>query len=161
LIRRQRDPVFRAAYQSADLIVPDGMPVVWSARLAGRPVAERVTGIDLLYGLCQRARASGYKCFLLGAQQETVEAEADNLLVCFTVLFVCVYELVFFELDEPVVASINCVRPDFLVVGMGSPRQENWLQRNLSKLSCRLALPVGGALEVIAGRRSRAPKWLQ
>jgi N-acetylglucosaminyldiphosphoundecaprenol N-acetyl-beta-D-mannosaminyltransferase len=161
LLRRHKDPTFRATYEFADLVVPDGMPVVWSARLVGRPVAERVTGIDLLYGLCERAARGGYRCFLLGAQAESCQAAAGNLQDLFPGLTVCGWQDGYFSHDEAVVAAINRARPDVLFVGMGSPRQETWLQNNFLKLSCRVALPVGGAFDVVAGHRRRAPLVVQ
>jgi N-acetylglucosaminyldiphosphoundecaprenol N-acetyl-beta-D-mannosaminyltransferase len=161
MVRYHSDTAFRGTYQVADLVVPDGMPVVWAARLLGRPVAERVTGIDLMYGLCRSAARSGQRCFLLGSKKEVAQAAAENLTLRFPGLVVCGWHDGYFFDDAPVVAAVNAARPEILFVGMGSPRQEIWLQRNLGQLACRLALPVGGAFEVIAGRRQRAPRLLQ
>ena len=161
LIRRRHDPIFSEAYQFADLIIPDGMPVVWSARLAGRSIPERVTGIDLMYGMCQRSANNRQSCFLLGSQSEVVSTAVENLRKHFSSLRVCGWHDGYFSDDNPVVDAINATHPDILFVGMGSPRQELWLQHNFSKLHCRLALPVGGAFEVIAGCRHRAPVLVQ
>lgn len=161
MVRRHSDARFRESYRVADLVVPDGMPLVWAARLLGRPVAERVTGIDLLYGLCRRAALAHRRCFLLGSEKEVARAAADRLARLFPGLVLCGWHDGYFSQDGAVVAAINAARPEILFVGMGSPRQEMWLQRNFARLACRLALPVGGAFEVIAGRRRRAPRLLQ
>jgi N-acetylglucosaminyldiphosphoundecaprenol N-acetyl-beta-D-mannosaminyltransferase len=161
LIRHRNDPAFRKTYELADLVVPDGMPVVWSSRLAGRPVAERVTGIDLMLGLCQRASVGGYRCFLLGSQPEICTQAAEVLQQNLAGLLVCGCHHGYFRDDGPVVEEINLAATDILFVGMGSPRQESWLQSNFSRLRCRVAVPVGGAFEVLAGRRRRAPALLQ
>src|SRR5262245_3087239 len=79
LIRYHNNVVFRDAYKIADLIIPDGMPVVWSSKFVGPSIQQRVAGIDLLNGLCSRAAQSGYECFLLGAGLDVVRAAADNL----------------------------------------------------------------------------------
>lgn len=161
LVRYHHDPQFRETYKIADLIIPDGMPVVWSTKLVGNAVPERVAGIDLLYGLCSRAAHGGYRCFLLGAHADIVQAAGDGLMRRFPRLIVCGWQHGYFHRDEPVVDAINAAQADLLFVGMGSPRQETWLKNNFSKLRCRLALPVGGAFEVIAGRRRRAPVLVQ
>jgi N-acetylglucosaminyldiphosphoundecaprenol N-acetyl-beta-D-mannosaminyltransferase len=161
LVRYRRSAGFRQAYGTADLIVPDGMPVVWAARLLGRPVAERVTGIDLMHGLCHLAARAQRRCFLLGSEVDVARAAAQNLGHLFPGLVVGGWHDGYFSADAPVVAAVNAARPDLLFVGMGSPRQEFWLQRNFGRLSCRLALPVGGAFEVIAGRKKRAPRLAQ
>jgi len=157
LLRLHRDPMFRETYRAADLVVPDGMPVVWSARLLNKPLPERVTGIDLLLGLCRLAALHGRRCFFLGSHSEMVVAAAERLRVRFPGLPICGWHDGYFGDDPLVVARINAARPDILFVGMGSPLQETWLQRNFSCLTCRLALPVGGAFEVLAGKRQRAP----
>jgi N-acetylglucosaminyldiphosphoundecaprenol N-acetyl-beta-D-mannosaminyltransferase len=174
MVRCRRDPVFRECYQTAGLVVPDGMPVVWAARLLGRPLAERVTGIDLMDGLCRLAAGSGWRCFLLGSQAEVAGRAAANLTRRFPGLVVCGWHDGYFspepwnqpkdatpDADGEIVSQINAAQTEILFVGMGSPRQELWLQRNFARLRCRLALPVGGAFEVIAGRRKRAPLWMQ
>jgi N-acetylglucosaminyldiphosphoundecaprenol N-acetyl-beta-D-mannosaminyltransferase len=161
LVRLRADPQFAATYRGAALVVPDGMPVVWAARLLGKPVRERVAGIDLLLGMCRLAVQHSYRCFLLGSRPWVVAAAAAALEHRFPGLRVCGREPGYFEDHAAVVARINAARPDLLFVGMGSPRQEIWLGRHFPQLTCRLALPVGGAFEVLAGRRSRAPVRLQ
>jgi N-acetylglucosaminyldiphosphoundecaprenol N-acetyl-beta-D-mannosaminyltransferase len=161
VVRYARDPAFRRAYGAAALVVPDGMPVVWASRLAGVPVPERVSGIDLLYGLCAFCTGAGLRCFLLGAHARECGRAAASLQNNFPGLQISGCHDGYFADDEPVVAMINAAQPDVLFVGMGSPRQEQWLERNFARLRCRLALPVGGALEVIAGARRRAPLFVQ
>src|ERR1051326_5935614 len=161
LVRYRNDPDFRDTYKIADLIIPDGMPLVWSSKLVGSSVPERVAGIDLLCGLCGRAAQSGQRCFLLGARIDVAQAAADSLRQRFSRLVVCGWHHGYFQRDEPVVDAINRAQTDLLFVGMGSPRQEVWLGNNFSKLHCRLAMPVGGSFEVLAGRRRRAPVVLQ
>lgn len=161
LVRYRIDPSFRDTYKIAQLIIPDGMPVVWSSKLLGTAVPERVAGIDLLYGLCSRATQGRYRCFLLGAHLDVVQAAADKLKQGFPGLTICGWQHGYFQRDEPVVHAINHARADLLFVGMGSPRQEIWLRNNFSRLRCRLAMPVGGSFEVLAGRRRRAPVLLQ
>jgi N-acetylglucosaminyldiphosphoundecaprenol N-acetyl-beta-D-mannosaminyltransferase len=161
VVRYARDPEFRRAYDAADLVVADGMPLVWSADWLGQGLRERVAGIDLLHGLCGLSAAEGHRCYLLGARPE-VNAEAlRNLIAAYPRLRICGTHSGYFEHDRPVVEAINQAETEVLFVGMGSPRQELWLGRNWAALNCRIALTVGGAFDVIAGKLSRAPLHLQ
>jgi N-acetylglucosaminyldiphosphoundecaprenol N-acetyl-beta-D-mannosaminyltransferase len=160
-VRCHTEPEFREIYEEAGLIVPDGMPLVWAARLLGKPLPERVTGIDLMHGLCELAARNGYPCFLLGSRPPVLTAAIQNLHARFPGLAICGSHSGYFQNDDVVVKAINAARPAILFVGMGSPRQEAWLKRNFSLLRCQLALPVGGAFDVVAGRLRRAPVVLQ
>ncbi len=161
LMRRRHDPAFRETYRFADLVIADGMPVVWSSRLAGQPLPERVAGIDLMLGLCQRAARGGHRCFLLGAEPEVCARAGEVLQQSMAGLLLGGCHHGYFREDGPVVDAIHASGADILFVGMGSPRQERWLRNNFPRLRCRLALPVGGSFEVLAGRRRRAPVLLQ
>jgi N-acetylglucosaminyldiphosphoundecaprenol N-acetyl-beta-D-mannosaminyltransferase len=161
VVRYARDADFRRAYESADLVVADGMPLVWSADLLGEDLRERVAGIDLLHGLCGLSAAEGYGCYLLGAQPEVSAEALHNLMAAYPPLRICGTHSGYFEQDRPVVEAINQAKTQILFVGMGSPRQELWLGRNWQALNCRIALTVGGAFDVIAGKLSRAPLGLQ
>ncbi|HEX4487325.1 MAG TPA: WecB/TagA/CpsF family glycosyltransferase [Terriglobales bacterium] len=161
VVRYARDPELRQAYETADLVVADGMPLVWSADWLGERLQERVAGIDLLHGLCALSAAEEYRCYLLGARPE-VNAEArGNLIASYPPLRICGTHSGYFEQDRPVVEAINQAKTQVLFVGMGSPRQELWLGRNWAALNCRIALTVGGAFDVIAGKLIRAPLNVQ
>lgn len=161
IIRYHSDPILREAFAVANLIVPDGMPVVWAGQWLGQRLPERVTGIDLLCGVCDLAARRGHRCFLLGSRPEVAARAAENLCLRFPGLNVCGWHHGYFHDDRPVVDVINSAGTDVLFVGMGSPRQENWLRQNFDRLPCRLAMPVGGSFEVIAGLRKRAPVLFQ
>lgn len=161
VVRYARDAQFRRAYEAADLVVADGMPLVWSADWLGEALPERVAGIDLLHGLCGLSAQAGYRCYLLGAQAEVNARARENLVAAYPPLRICGTHSGYFALDLPVVEAINQAKAQVLFVGMGSPRQELWLGRNWAGLNCRLALTVGGAFDVIAGKLTRAPVALQ
>jgi N-acetylglucosaminyldiphosphoundecaprenol N-acetyl-beta-D-mannosaminyltransferase len=161
VVRYARDAEFRRAYDSADLVVADGMPLVWSADWLGESLRGRVAGIDLLHGLCALSAAEGYRCYLLGAQPVVNGEALQNLITAYPQLRICGGHSGYFEQDRPVVDAINRAKTQVLFVGMGSPRQELWLGRNWSALNCRIALTVGGAFDVISGKLSRAPLGLQ
>jgi len=160
VVRRRKDAEFAKYYQAADLVFADGVPVVWAAQLLRRPV-QRVPGIDLLYACLQLAAQAGRRCFFLGAKPETLARAIEVAESMFPDLKIRGSHHGYFSDSAPVLAEIERARPQFIFVGMGSPRQEKWIAENLGKISPAIILPVGGSFEVLAGERSRAPKLVQ
>jgi N-acetylglucosaminyldiphosphoundecaprenol N-acetyl-beta-D-mannosaminyltransferase len=146
----------------AALVVADGQPLVWCSRWLGQCLPERVTGVDLVDVLCQRAAAEGKKVFLLGSRHDTVETLASRLRARHPNLQI-EFADGYFGRDESEarVALINASGADILFVGMGVPLQEYFLEEHWDRLNVGLALAVGGSFEVLAGERLRAPRWVQ
>jgi N-acetylglucosaminyldiphosphoundecaprenol N-acetyl-beta-D-mannosaminyltransferase len=162
VVRFHSEPDFRKAYSVASLVLPDGMPLVWCARGLGLPLGERVAGIDLLNGLCAVAAQQGHSCYFLGARPEVLAATRNNLRIRFPGLAICGSHHGYFSDDDgAILRDIEASKPSILFVGMGSPRQEFWLQHNFPRLPCQVALAVGGAFDVIGGRIRRAPEPVQ
>ena len=153
----------RAIYERADIVVADGMPVVWASSLLGTPLPARVAGIDLMLGVAASLAARGGSVFLLGGEAEVGPAAAAALTGANPGLRAAGTADGYFDVasDEAVVAAVNDSGADALLVGMGSPRQEEWALRRGPDLRPRIVLCIGGALEVVAGRRRRAPRWMQ
>ena len=135
---------------------------VWCSRWLGQGLPERVTGVDLVDALCQRAAADGKRVFLLGSQYGTVETLASRLRTRHHNLQI-EFADGYFRGDESEarVALINASGADILFVGMGVPRQEYFLEDHWERLKVGLAIAVGGSFEVLAGQRLRAPRWVQ
>jgi N-acetylglucosaminyldiphosphoundecaprenol N-acetyl-beta-D-mannosaminyltransferase len=157
------NPELGAALRSAELVVPDGTGVVWALRRAGLRQQLRVTGVDLVEALLLRCAAQGLRLFLLGGQPGVAEEAAANLCRCYPGLDLVGVAHGYFSPAEnsKVVAMINRARPDLLLVGMGVPRQEIWLQRQWGSLTVAVGIGVGGLLDLWAGRTKRAPDLLQ
>jgi N-acetylglucosaminyldiphosphoundecaprenol N-acetyl-beta-D-mannosaminyltransferase len=146
----------------AALVVADGQPLVWCSRWLGPCLPERVTGVDLVNVICQRAAAEGKRVFLLGARHATVEKLASMLRARHSNLQIAFADGYFGrDESEARVALINASRADILFVGMGVPLQEYFLEDYWGRLTCGVALAVGGSFEVLAGQRLRAPRWVQ
>jgi N-acetylglucosaminyldiphosphoundecaprenol N-acetyl-beta-D-mannosaminyltransferase len=146
----------------AALVVADGQPLVWCSRWLGPCLPERVTGVDLVNVICQRAAAEGKRVFLLGARHATVEKLASMLRARHSNLQIAFADGYFGrDESEARVALINASRADILFVGMGVPLQEYFLEDHWDRLNVGLALAVGGSFEVLAGQRLRAPRWVQ
>ena len=163
LCMMRRDPELRQACRSGDLVLADGMSVVWALRLASTPVPERVAGVDLMSRLLEAGAARGLRVFFLGAKEEVVRRLADSCAASYPGLVVAGFRNGYFsEADHPaVLEQIRQSRPDMLFVGMPSPFKEVFLERNRALLEVPILMGVGGSFDVLAGTVARAPSWLQ
>jgi N-acetylglucosaminyldiphosphoundecaprenol N-acetyl-beta-D-mannosaminyltransferase len=158
IVKLQRDPALREAILGCDLINADGQPVVWASRLLGRPLKERVTGIDLFGALIDRCGARGFRPYLLGARQDVVDKVAELLQ---PKVKLAGWRNGYWDDDAPVVTQIRQAKPDVLFVAMSSPKKELFLKRWKDELQVPFVMGVGGTFDVVAGVVSRAPKWMQ
>lgn len=163
IVKLDRDPQLRAAILDCDLINADGQPIVWASRLLGRPLKERVTGVDLFAALIARSAERGFRPFLLGARQEVVERVAAILRARHPQLELAGFRNGYWPPDEEaaVVAQVRAARPDVLFVAMGSPKKELFLRRWKDELRVPFVMGVGGTFDVVAGVVQRAPVWMQ
>lgn len=146
----------------AALLVADGQPLIWCASWFGQSLPERVTGGDLVNALCDRAAREGKRVYLLGATEEIVAKVAQRLRERCTNLHVENAGGYFTKNDAPARADrIRASGSDILFVGMGVPRQENFLEEQWDRLDVGMAIGVGGSFDVLAGLRTRAPNWMQ
>ena len=158
----QRRPDFMAVLQGADLVLADGVGLLWAARRLGRPLPERVTGSDGIYLLAERAAREGWTLFLLGAQPGVAEQAARILQTRFPGLQVVgTYPGSPRDEDYPEIARrIKAARPDILLVAYGAPKQDLWIARHKEDLGVPVSMGVGGAFDFVAGVQKRAPAWL-
>ncbi|MCX6095691.1 MAG: WecB/TagA/CpsF family glycosyltransferase [Candidatus Bipolaricaulota bacterium] len=161
LLRSLKDRDLLAAYEQAGLVTADGVGVVWASRLLGVPLSERVCGIDLAESLLERAAIKGYRVFLLGGRPGVAERAAGRLEGRYPGLSIVATHHGYFEEDAEPIAAIGEARPDILLVGMGVPRQERWMETAKGCLDVPLMIGVGGALDVWSGERRRAPRAWQ
>lgn len=159
----RRDAALREACRRADLVVPDGMSVVWTSRLAGTPLPERVTGVDLMGNLLAAASARSLRVYFLGARREVVTELARRCARDYPGLVVAGARDGYFAPSEHarVVEHIREAAPHMLFVGMPSPFKETWCERHRAALDVPVILGVGGAFDVLAGHVRRAPRRLQ
>jgi N-acetylglucosaminyldiphosphoundecaprenol N-acetyl-beta-D-mannosaminyltransferase len=158
-----KNDALRRALMHCDLVTADGQSVVWAARLLGYPVPERVAGIDLMEELLALAEQHGYRIFFLGAREEVLDAAVAALRVRFPRLEIAGWHHGYFSDSEgdEVVAEIAGAEPDMLFVAMETPTKELFLGRNVQQLGPIFAMGIGGAVDVLAGVRQRAPRSLQ
>ena len=186
IVAAQNDSEFKEILNSADLSIADGAGLVKLARLTGKHLPERISGVDFVEGLAGMAEEFGFSMFFLGGGGLIAKFAAEKLKKLFPKLkIVGSYSgNADPKFDKETVSEIKnrtlhnskqfvyqysrVLRPlrglgkiDILVVAYGAPKQEKWIKRNLPKLNARLAIGVGGALDYISGSKRRSPKFIQ
>jgi len=159
----QANEPFREVLKRAALALPDGIGVLWAARVAGRVLPERVSGSDLVPSIAARAAAEGWRVFFLGAAAGVAQEAAIRLRSRHAGLQVAgthagspgVAE------EAEIVELVRAAKPHVLLVAYGAPAQDLWISRNLLRLGVPVAMGVGGTFDFIAGVRKRAPLWVQ
>lgn len=159
----RHDAALRQAILSADLVLPDGIGIVWALRLRGERVPQRVTGVDLLEAFAALAVTHGFRIFLLGAAPGVAEAAARRLVARHPGLLI-----VGTHAGSPddsaapeILSRIRASDADVVCVAFGVPAQEQWIASHRAQLGAVVALGVGGAFDFIAGRAPRAPRWMR
>ncbi len=167
LVSLQHDRAFRQIYDQALLAVPDGVPLLWAAKLLKSPLGGRVNGTDLFEALAEIAAQRGLKVFLLGGRSGAADRAADILTARHPDLnIVGTYSPPFgFESSADERDRINILiqdaAPDILFVGLGAPKQEKWIARHYEELGVPVSIGIGVSFEFVAGMVKRAPQWMQ
>lgn len=148
---------------SADLATADGAGVVIASKILGEPFEERVAGFDLISMIFKEFAEEEINFYFLGSKPGIVDKAVENLKNKYPNLNICGYHHGYIdrESQEKVIAEINSKKIDLLLVGMGVPLQEKFLDNNLAKLKVGAAVTVGGSFDVLAGEVKRAPLWMQ
>lgn len=161
VLAAKKDEEFRSVLNSADLALPDGIGIIYAAKILGRPLKGRATGVDFAQGLMSAMAGSGKKLFLLGAKPGVAEQAAQKLTTAHPGLTICGTNDGYFNEDGPVVEKIRSAGADVVFVCLGAPKQELWMQKNGAATGVSLAVGLGGCLDVFAGNVQRAPVPMQ
>jgi N-acetylglucosaminyldiphosphoundecaprenol N-acetyl-beta-D-mannosaminyltransferase len=157
-------PELREALRSADLVYCDGYGVRLAARVLDMPIPYRMTGADWVWGLAALSELAGQSLYLLGSEPRVAAQAARRLERSYPRLNVVGAHHGYFDLDSPhcerVLEDIQARRPDLVLVGMGTPKQELWVQRYADRAGAQVLWTVGALLDYVAGRVPRAPRWL-
>jgi N-acetylglucosaminyldiphosphoundecaprenol N-acetyl-beta-D-mannosaminyltransferase len=156
---------FRVAYEAANLVVADGMPVLWASWLLRTPVPEKVSGSDLLLPLALRSAQNGWRVYVVGGAPGTAARAADEMTSRFGVTVAGVESpsvTVDGQCDEEeaILDRIRRARPDIIFVALGTPKQELWIDRVRNRLAPAVLIGVGAGLDFLIGRVPRAPRWM-
>jgi N-acetylglucosaminyldiphosphoundecaprenol N-acetyl-beta-D-mannosaminyltransferase len=159
----RRDTSLRHACLRGDLIVADGVPLVWASRLAGCPLPERVAGVDLMTALLGMGSEHRLGAYFLGAKPEVVSEMTRRVAGAHPGLRVLGARDGYFGPAESssIVTEVRGLAPHMLFVGMPSPFKEIWCEENRDALQVPLIMGVGGSFDVLAGHVRRAPRAMQ
>ena len=151
-------PELKTALNGADLVIPDGIGIIYGARILGTPLKERVPGIELTDELLAYAASTGLPVFLLGAKPGVAERAGDNLKKQHPGLQIVGCGDGYFKEDAPVLARLRESGARLILVCLGFPRQELWMAAHRDEVGQALMLGVGGSMDVFAGDVKRAPE---
>jgi N-acetylglucosaminyldiphosphoundecaprenol N-acetyl-beta-D-mannosaminyltransferase len=165
VMESQKDSVLKTIHNSARLVTPDGMPLVWLGKLAGVDI-DRVYGPDLMLALCRATERTGARHFLYGAGEGVAELLADRLRAQFPDMVIAGKRTPLFrplskEEDRIECDLINAAHPDIVWVGLSTPKQERWMADHRDQLSAPVLIGVGAAFDFHAGLKKQAPRWIQ
>ena len=158
LLAAEKDPAFLEVLNGADLVLPDGVGVVYSAKILGRPLKGRVPGIEFAEDMLACLDKAGGRLYLLGAKPGVAEEAGLRVLERFPNIVLCGTQDGYFKDEEAALLKVAAARPELLFVCLGAPKQEKWMARWGRHTGARLAVGLGGALDVFAGNVERAPE---
>lgn len=161
ILAAEKDPSFHTVLNQADLVLPDGIGVIYSAKILGRPLKGRVPGIDFAADMLACLDKMGGRLYLLGAKPGVAEEAGRRIQAQFPNLVLCGTHDGYFKDDEAVLPEIVQAKPDLMFVCLGAPKQEKWMARWGVHTGAKLAIGLGGALDVFAGTVERAPEIWQ
>lgn len=157
----REDPEAMEAVQGADLVIADGIGVIYGAKLLGTPLKEKLPGIEFAQRLMERMAQDGKTLFLLGAKPGVAEEAARRLAEQYPGLTIVGTHDGYFKEDGPVVEEIRRSGADVVFVCLGAPKQEKWMRTNGGATGAHLLLGLGGCLDVFSGTVQRAPEIYQ
>ena len=166
IMEAQHDPAFKSILNAADLVVPDGMPLIWLGRVQGCTLARRVYGPDLMLEVCRQSASTRRTHFLMGGAPGVADRLADALKHKFPGIVISgtcspPFQPFTESQEEDLIRTINRAAPDIVWVGLSTPKQEQWMHRNRQRLNVAVVLGVGAAFDFHSGTRRQAPRWMR
>ena len=161
ILAAEKDREFLQVLNGADLVLADGIGVVYSAKIQGTPLKGRVPGIEFAADMLACLNERGGRLYLLGAKPGVAEEAGRRIVEQYPNITRCGTQDGYFKDEEAALLKVAAARPDLLFVCLGAPKQEKWMARWGRHTGARLAIGLGGALDVFAGKVERAPESWQ
>jgi N-acetylglucosaminyldiphosphoundecaprenol N-acetyl-beta-D-mannosaminyltransferase len=161
----QTDDLFAASLKNSDVLIPDGISVVWALRFLNGERIKKIAGADLFFYEMERLNRNGGSCFFLGSSDQTLNSIAERAAREYPAVkvgkFSPPYKPAFTDEDNDLmIGSVNAFKPDVLFVGMTAPKQEKWAYENKSRLLAGHICSIGAVFDFYAGTVGRAPEWM-
>ncbi len=163
LVLAQDDEALHEIVRSADLVTPDSVGVLWAAKRLGRPLQERVSGVEIVEQLCRCSAEKGHRLFFLGAAPGVAVQAAEKMRLKYPGAQIVGTRDGYFSAEESgaLIEQIREARTDALFVAMGIPKQEKWIAKHRDQLGASVLIGVGGTFDVLSGTVRRAPIVMQ
>jgi N-acetylglucosaminyldiphosphoundecaprenol N-acetyl-beta-D-mannosaminyltransferase len=163
MMSAQRDPELKNILLSADLIVADGYGVVLASRILGRSVPEKVSGFDLMKEIFREFAKNHTRYFLFGSKPGIADLAAENIVRDFPCAEIAGTRNGYFSEDdeEGIVKLINDSNPDVLLVALGAPKQEKWINKYKDRLNAKVCIGVGGTIDILSGKVELSPDFFR
>ncbi len=163
VMKTKQDHTYKEVVQTADYVCPDGIGIIYAAKMMRRPLKERIPGIEVVDGLLHLAEEKGYSCYFLGARKSVNDAAVARIRESFPTLNIAGNHHGFFDINDKTVAEkVAATNPDIVFVAMGAPNQEYWITTYKDTFNKGLFMGVGGSFDVYAGAVNRAPNiWMK
>lgn len=166
IIKMEKDNYLKKISDEADMVLVDGKPLIWIAKIHKRRIKEKISGSDFVPELCKLAELKKYTIFIIGGKQGIAEKAKTNLESTYNAIEVVgTYSPEFgFENDEMELNNINNLiskaSPDIVIACFGCPKQEKWVYENYEKYNAKVTICAGATVDFLAGNIKRAPKWM-
>ena len=157
----KKNPRFLKILNGSQLVLADGISVIYASKILGTPLRGRVTGVGFAQALCQALAEQGGSLYLLGAKPGVAEQAADKLKAAYPGLRIAGTHDGYFKDEAPVVEAVNAARPDAMLVCLGAPKQEYFMEDHGSQLEVPVMAGLGGSMDILAGNVRRAPEFFQ
>lgn len=152
-----KDEKYKDVLNSADVVTPDGIGIVYASKMLGGNVKKRAPGFDIVKGILNELSKTGGSVYLFGGKPGVADMAADNISREYPGIRIAGTDNGYFEDDTEIIARINNSKPDFLLVCLGAPKQEMWISRNIADLNAGILIGAGGSIDVLSGQTKRAP----
>lgn len=166
VMKIENDSYLKKVVDGADMVLVDGMPLVWISKMQGKPLKAKISGSDLVPLLCEEAAKKNYTVFIIGGKDGiAVQAKRRLERSMPGIRIVGTYAPPLgFEKDDDELNKINemisNVKPDLLIACFGCPKQEKWIYENINKYNAKVSICAGATVDFLAGNVKRAPHWM-
>lgn len=171
VMEAKKDEKLKDILNDGDIVIPDGIGLIYASKIKKKNLPERVTGCDVSFEILDIANENGYSVFLLGGEESVSKEAGEKLKENYPNIKLAGVQNGYFKgahIGQPgheeeinIIENINSSNADILFVGLGAPKQEIWIDENKSKLNCKVIIGNGGTVDIIAGRVNRAPEIYQ
>lgn len=168
IMAAKEDNDFRDLINRGDLVIPDGIGLIYGSRIKKKPLKERVTGFDTSMELLKHANTNSYSIYLLGGKDGVAKAASEKIIMDYPNIEIAGYHHGYFKgshlglnnepEEEKIIQEINQQKPDIIFVGFGFPKQEIWIDANRNRLNSKVIIGNGGVMDILAGNSKRAPE---